>query len=459
MTADMGACIICLDTSPPPIQSGCACRGDSGLAHIACLVQAATSQQPQQGIDVWRRCQTCTQYYTGAMQMGLAEAWRSRVAGQAAENTERLLAEGNLATSLVQQGKDAEAEPMFRRQHEVMMRMHGAEHPDTLTSAGNLAMSLLNQGKHAEAERIQREVYAVQKRVLGAEHPSTLRSANNIATSLSDQRKFADAERIQREVLGVEKRVLGAEHPNTLLTANNLAESLFHQDKHVEAERIQRAVHEVQQRVLGAEHPNTLASAANLAMSLVTKGEYAEAERIQREVHEVQKRVLGAEHPNTLMAANNQASSLFHQGKYVEAQQMLHAALASLQRVLGPSHPYALQTARNLEGVRADAARLLPAGTRVLVQRLVAKPEHNGKRARVVSFDARTGRYVVSLEDGKELSLKAECVARAGCAAAGCASDEASSVCSRCQAVWYCSRECQRTDRKAHKPVCTAAQP
>ena len=104
-------------------------------------------------------------------------------------------------------------------------------------------------------------------------------------------------------------------------------------------------------------------------------------------------------------------------------------------------------------------ARPLRAGTRVLVQRLIAKPEHNGKRARVLSFDARTGRYAVSLDDGKELSLKAECVARAGCAAAGCASEEASSVCSRCQAVRYCSRECQRTDWKAHKPVCTAAQP
>ena len=98
----------------------------------------------------------------------------------------------------------------------------------------------------------------------------------------------------------------------------------------------------------------------------------------------------------------------------------------------------------------------LPAGSRVLVQRLVAKPEHNGKRARVVSFDVRTGRYAVSLEDGKELSLKAECVARAGCAAAGCASEEASSVCGRCEAVRYCSRECQRTDWKAHKPACTA---
>jgi hypothetical protein len=94
----------------------------------------------------------------------------------------------------------------------------------------------------------------------------------------------------------------------------------------------------------------------------------------------------------------------------------------------------------------------------VFVQRLVAKPEHNGKRARVLSFDAHTGRYAVALDDGKELSLKAECVARAGCAAAGCASEEASSTCGRCEAVRYCSRECQRADWKAHKGACAAAQ-
>ena len=77
----------------------------------------------------------------------------------------------------------------------------------------------------------------------------------------------------------------------------------------------------------------------------------------------------------------------------------------------------------------------------------------------MLSFDARTGRYAMALDDGKELSLKAECVARAGCAAVGCASEEASSVCGRCGAVRYCSRECQRTDWKAHKPACTAAAP
>jgi hypothetical protein len=311
-------------------------------------------------------------------------------------------------------------------------------------------------------------------RVLGAEHPDTLMSAGNLASSLSDQGKHAGAERIQREVHGVLKRVLGAEHPHTLASAKSLASSLSHQGKHAEAERIQREVHEVQKRVLGAEHPDTLMSAGNLAMALANQGKHADAERIQREVHEVLKRVLGAEHPDTLMTANNLATILANQGKHAEAEPMLHAAVSSLKRVLGPAHPNTLQTASSLANMRAHiratppttaaapaagAARLLPAGTRVLVQRLVAKPEHNGKRARVLSFDARTGRYAVALDDGKELSLKAECVAKAGCASAGCASEEASSVCSRCQAVRYCSRECQRTDWKAHKPVCTAAQP
>ncbi len=69
---------------------------------------------------------------------------------------------------------------------------------------------------------------------------------------------------------------------------------------------------------------------------------------------------------------------------------------------------------------------------------------------RVLSLDARTGRSKVALDDGKELSLKAECVSRAGCA-----SEQASSVCGRCEAVRCCSREC--TDWKAHKGACGTA--
>jgi hypothetical protein len=56
----------------------------------------------------------------------------------------------------------------------VRRRVLGEEHPDTLTSADNLASSLWNHGKHAEAERISREVLGVRRRILGEEHPATL---------------------------------------------------------------------------------------------------------------------------------------------------------------------------------------------------------------------------------------------------------------------------------------------
>ncbi len=36
---------------------------------------------------------------------------------------------------------------MFRRLHEVLMRVHGAEHPNTLTTAGYAALSLTRRGK------------------------------------------------------------------------------------------------------------------------------------------------------------------------------------------------------------------------------------------------------------------------------------------------------------------------
>jgi hypothetical protein len=90
-------CIICYDSVPPPIQSGCACRSDSGLAHVDCLIAKAVSQQAHRGNTVWWVCQTCEQDFTGPMQTGLGEAWWSRMCDQAEESEERLCAAHNLA--------------------------------------------------------------------------------------------------------------------------------------------------------------------------------------------------------------------------------------------------------------------------------------------------------------------------------------------------------------------------
>ena len=70
-----GACFVCLETSPHPIQMGCACRGDAGLAHLRCVVQEAESHAAhgrKSRNEGWRECRTCKQLLPGAIQPG----WR-----------------------------------------------------------------------------------------------------------------------------------------------------------------------------------------------------------------------------------------------------------------------------------------------------------------------------------------------------------------------------------------------
>ena len=150
------ACIVCLDSDPPPIQSGCACRSDTGLAHVGCLIEKAVAQQPHRGNAVWWECQTCGQQFTGAMQTGLAEAWWSRVCDEAEESAERLAAAGNLADARDSDGQYAEAERIQREVLGVQRRVLGEDHPATLTRANDLAESLLHPGKYAGAARIHR---------------------------------------------------------------------------------------------------------------------------------------------------------------------------------------------------------------------------------------------------------------------------------------------------------------
>ena len=64
----------------------------------------------------------------------------------------RLAGANILALSLSEQGKCAEAEQMQREVLEAQKRVLGSEHSDTLIIAGNLAISLYEQDKYAEAE-------------------------------------------------------------------------------------------------------------------------------------------------------------------------------------------------------------------------------------------------------------------------------------------------------------------
>jgi tetratricopeptide (TPR) repeat protein len=410
----------------------------------------------------------------------------------------------NLAMTLGKLGRFADAERIEREAHSAYARLLGPEHTSTLICGSNLAGSLCQQGKYADAEKLLRQVYEIAKRTLGRTDMTTLTTQSLLGTCLFEQNLHCESEALRRLTYSAYLRILGREHPSTLLAAVSLATSLSVQcvctGKVAEAEQMEREALALQTKILGAEHPETMTSMNNHADTLFKLGRRAEAEKILRDLVDVETRVQGAAHPETLCVMHQLARVIKEQGRLDESLEIFQTVLATRARVLGAKHPRTQESASMVEEVRAklktqqptkkgnkhtgrrneiDSAaamqehvcvhtcaayagapavyggeQRLPSGTRVLVQQLVAKPEYNGKLARVLSFDELSGRYGVALDDGRELSLKPGCIARAGCAAAGCASEEASNVCAQCHAVRYCSRECQRADWKMHKSSC-----
>jgi hypothetical protein len=293
-------CTICLDVGdPPPIQSGCACRGDAGLAHIGCRVEAAAYKARSADISGWQACMTCGQEFTGQMLLRLAEAWWSAVKGFDEEDDVRQMAGNVLAQALARQGRYAECEERCRELRAVQRRMSGSDSFTAMKTAHLLGNVLSSQKKFVDAEVVYREVLAKRRKQLGGEHPNTLATLMSLGNVFAAQGKLDDALAAYKNVRTVQERVLGAEHLDTLITTMNIAGTLLNQSKYQEAEVLFREVIGVHQRVLGPDHPDTLESRHALCVALYNQKKDGEAETRCREVLAASRRVLGAEHPKT----------------------------------------------------------------------------------------------------------------------------------------------------------------
>jgi len=253
-----------------------------------------------------------------------------------------------LANLYWNQGRYAEAEPLYLETLETRKRVLGDDHPDTLHSMNNLAIVYLDQGRYAEAEPLHLETLETRKRVLGDDHPNTLASMNNLANLYLNQGRYAEAEPLHLETLETKKRVLGDDHPDTLASMNNLAGLYVSQGRYAEAEPLLLETLETRKRVNGNDHPNTLLSMNNLASLYQRQGRYAEAEPLYLETLKTQKRVLGDDHPDTLRSMNNLANLYLDQGRYAEAEPLYLETLKTQKRVLGDDHPDTLRSMQNL---------------------------------------------------------------------------------------------------------------
>lgn len=183
----------------------------------------------------------------------------------------------NLAALYQRQSRYAEAEPLFKRALTVREQALSREHPDVGQSLNNLATYYVKQQRHAEAEPLFRRALAIYQKVGGPEHPAVATVLNNIGQVDRDLNRDADAEAPIKRSLAIREKVLGSDHHDVARSLNNLAGLYEHQQRHAEAEPLYRRALSIRERALGPDHPDVATSTSNLANFLQASGRTADA--------------------------------------------------------------------------------------------------------------------------------------------------------------------------------------
>ncbi|OCL02580.1 TPR-like protein, partial [Glonium stellatum] len=285
--------------------------------------------------------------YADAEKMGRQALYgREELLGK--ENPDTLISLTNLAWTLSQQAKYIEAEEMSRLAVDRCVKVLGGDHINTLRAISNRAVLLAYRGEYGAAEEMSRQILDKREKIFGMEHPDTLTSITNLASALQLQGKYKVAEDMFRNVLTIKEKVLGKEHPLTILVISYIAGSLLGQGKYQEAEEIECHAVKIKEKILGCEHQDTISSITNLAVMLAHQGKHEDAIEMHKRAINIQKKMWGEEHPGILTSFQGLAQLLQHQGKDEEALEMFSSAIKIQKRILGNEHPVVLISAQNL---------------------------------------------------------------------------------------------------------------
>jgi tetratricopeptide (TPR) repeat protein len=300
---DDGACTICLDSEPKPIQKGCACRGDAGLAHLDCLIQAAAHMQTSSGsMDGWRECSTCHQIFNGEIARGLATELSRRSEENPDDLMDFLLAASSTSRTMLMASKFAEAEVLCRKQL-ATLKLMGCDDFGASMVRQSLAVALDSQGRRTEAQAIFERVVADFTQEYGPDRESTLETTLGLAVNLNDQGKFDEAVAIYRDTLRRSIRTCGATSGFTAMCGVSLAMTLDSQDNKSEALSLCSVYMPILVRTYGPDHPSVVVPRAQYGILLACFLRLAEAEVEMSEALASQTRMFGAHHPSTLKTA------------------------------------------------------------------------------------------------------------------------------------------------------------
>ena len=257
----------------------------------------------------------------------------------------------NLAILYKAQGRYAEAEPLYKRALAIREKALGPDHPSLAQSLNNLALLYDAQGRYVEAEPLYKRALAIWEKALGPDHPDVASCLNNLALLYDAQGRYAEAEPLYNRALAIWEKALGPDHPDVATCLNNLASLYQDQGRYAEAEPLYKRALAIREKSLGPDHPDVAESLNNLAGLYQAQGRYAEAEPPFKRALAINEKSLGPDHPDVATSLNNLASLYQAQGRYAEAEPPYKRALAICEKALGPDHPHVATSLNNLAGL------------------------------------------------------------------------------------------------------------
>ena len=111
----------------------------------------------------------------------------------------------NLALLYSDQGRDAEAEPMYKRAIAIQEKVFGLDSTEAAPKLNNLAALYQSQERYADAEPLFKRALASREKSLGPGHPDVAQSLNNLASFYQAQGRTSDA-------LSIVERTIAGEH-------------------------------------------------------------------------------------------------------------------------------------------------------------------------------------------------------------------------------------------------------
>jgi eukaryotic-like serine/threonine-protein kinase len=249
---------------------------------------------------------------------------------------EKLSAMNNLGLVYLNMGLPAEGEKWFRQAGPIRAEKYGAENVVTLTPNLNLAESMIQQNKQAEAEPIIDEILARSTRLLGEGHATTLGALRRKA-DIQESRGDTDAA-LDNYKLAIERssQSMGEASPFTMTMRANRARLLSRLDRDVEAAaEYEQTIHILTKDSTGDE-VSLLDARRNYAVVLGKLKRHDEALSILQDVLAKSQRLFGDDSQRTVLTKNNLGTTLIEAGKPEQAELQIREALVLASKYYPP---------------------------------------------------------------------------------------------------------------------------